>query len=628
MRITLFVSVLFLAIITIAPTSAQIATPEYQSPITLEQYDVTYTINVDGTYTKDEMARIRINTDQAIQSQAQTYLQFSETLQSIEVLEAYTDTADGKRIVVADDKIITQQSPVSTNAPAFGDIKITAIVFPQISAGAAKTYHSRLTQVKPLFEGHFSMLETFPIIVDIKSATVTIIAPEDLKINVQAIDIEGGRVKSNAPGRSRWVWTVKDHSGQRPEPQAINVVNYSPRVAATTFANFGEAAEAYLKGAADKEKVTDEVRKLADKITFGLTSSRDQAAALYHWVAGNIRYVALSFGLGGVVPREADAIIQSGYGDCKDKVVLLNALLTAKGIKSAPTLINSADVYWQPEVAIVPGVYNHAITYMPEFDLFLDPTAEIAPFGILPVQERSKYTLVTRGLDKGAGIKMLPEPSPEDSNIETITTITISSDGTANGQSITRANGGLEYVIRRSMAFVQTGQEKQIASMLLAREGQQGEATLSFSDPRNLTEDFEIKTEFTIQNAMLLPGPGALVVPAGVPIYSPIKIIASRVSQAERAFPRYCSGYEKVEITSLILPDNVKVTQLPKPVNVQNDYGIYTATYEQNGQTIKVERRLSVKTPRSLCSPEGYPNIRELGQAIGRDMRAQILYGG
>jgi transglutaminase-like putative cysteine protease len=627
MKLTSFVSAAFLILITIGTATAQIATQEYKSPLTLEQYDVTYTVNADGTYTKDEMAQIRINIDQVVQSQVQTYVQFSETLQSLDVIEAYTDTADGKRIAVADDKIITQQSPVSTNAPAFGDIKITAIVFPQISVGASKTYHYRLKQIKPLFENHFSMLEAFPVIIDIKSATVTLIAPEDLKIYIQAIDVEGGQVESDIQGKSKWAWTIKGQKGQMPEPGAINVVNYSPRVAATTFENSGEAADAYLKGAADKEKVTDEVRELADKITTGLTSSRDRATALYHWVAGNIRYVALNFGLGGVVPRDADSIIQSGYGDCKDKVVLLNALLTAKGIQSAPVLIDATNVYWQPEVAIVPGVYNHAITYLPEFDLFLDPTSETAPFGVIPVTEHSKYALVTRGLDKGAGIKMLPEPSPKESNIETITTIAIDDNGTAKGQSTIRARGGMEFVMRSAIAVVPPGQEGQFARTLMARAGQQGEGTLSSSDPRNLTEDFKMETEFTVQNAMLLPGPGALILPAGVPIHSPIRGLASQVNQPERTFPMYCSGYEKVEITTLTLPDSVKVTQLPRPVNVQNEYGSYGATYEQNGQTIKVERRLSVETPRGLCPPEGYPLIRELGQVIGRDMRAQILYG-
>jgi len=66
MRVTSLVSAVFLVLITIEPATSQIATPEYQSPITLEQHDVTYTVNADGTYTRDETTRIRINIDQAV----------------------------------------------------------------------------------------------------------------------------------------------------------------------------------------------------------------------------------------------------------------------------------------------------------------------------------------------------------------------------------------------------------------------------------------------------------------------------------------------------------------------------------------------------------------------------------
>jgi hypothetical protein len=177
------------------------------------------------------------------------------------------------------------------------------------------------------------------------------------------------------------------------------------------------------------------------------------------------------------------------------------------------------------------------------------------------------------------------------------------------------------------MASIPPGQEGQLARAAMASAGQQGEATLSFNDPRNLAEDFKIETEFTVQNAMLLPGPGALIVPTGVPMPSPIQDLARMVNQPKITFPMLCLGGEKVQTTLLTLPDSVKVTQLPRPVNVQNAYGSYSATYEQNGQTIKVERRLVVKMPLGLCTPEVYPQIGEIGQSIGRDLRAQILYG-
>ncbi|NLD39600.1 MAG: DUF3857 domain-containing protein [Desulfatiglans sp.] len=627
MRLGSFLSVVFFILITTGTVTAQMAAPEYKSPLTISKMDVTYEVNADGTYTMDIISEIRINIDQAVQSQAQSYLAYSESLQSLEVLDAYTLTAQGEKIPVPADMIITQQSPISTSAPAFGDIKVKAIVFPQISVGASKGYHFLHKQIKPLFENHFSMFETFPMSVDIDSIKITLVAPETMKMYIQAIDVAGGQVQSDIPGKSKYVWTVKDQKAKTPESGAISETNYCPRLAVTSFADFNQVAEAYLKRAADKEKVTDEVQKLADKITGGIVSPRDQAAALYQWVTGNIRYVALSFEVGGIVPRDADAIIETQYGDCKDKVVLLNALLSAKGIKSAPVLINSGDVYWQPDVALPLGVYNHVITYLPDFDLFIDPTAEIAPFGILPTNEYSKYALVTRGLEKGAGIKMLPEPSPEISNMETITTITINDDGTAKGQSVVTANGGMEYVLRSYKASIPPGQEAMAANAFLTRSGQQGEGTITGSDPRKLTDKMKVETSYTLQNVMTIPGPGAFMIPAGIPNPSPAVVLSFGTNQPEMKYPSYHSGYGKVEITTVALPEKIKVMQLPKDVSVQNQYGSYTATYKQDGQAIKVERRLSVKTPRGLCPPEGYPLMRDLGQAIGRDFRAQVLYG-
>jgi transglutaminase-like putative cysteine protease len=627
MKLGSFLSVVFFILFIAGTATAQYAAPEYKSPVTIKKIDVTYEVNADGTYTMDSTGEIRINIDQAVQSQAQSYFAYSETLESLKVIDAYTLTAQGEKIPVPADKIITQQSPVSTTAPVFDDIKVTAIVFPQVSVGATKGYHYIRKQIKPLFENQFSMFETIPLSVDVDSVNITLIVPETMKMHIQAIDIEGGQVKSDIPGKIKYVWTVKDQKGKTPEQGAISETNYCPRIAVTTFADFSEVAEAYLKRAADKEKVTDEVKKLADKITNGISNPRDQAAALYQWVTGNIRYVAITFEVGGVVPHDADAIIKNGYGDCKDKVTLLNALLTAKGIKSAPVLINSGDVYWQPDVALPLGVYNHVITYLPDFDLFIDPTAEIAPFGVLPVQEYSKYALVTRGLEKGADIKMLPEPSPEISNMNTVTTITINDDGTAKGQSIVTANGGMEYVLRSYKASIPPGQEAMAANAFLTRSGQQGEGTISGSDPRKLADKMKVETSFTLQNVMTIPGPGAFMIPAGIPNPSPTVALSFGTNQPVMKYPSYHSGYGKVEITTVTLPGKIKITQLPKDVSIQNQYGNYTSTYKQDGQIIKVERRLTIKTPRGLCPPEGYPLIRDLGQAIGKDFRAQVLYG-
>jgi transglutaminase-like putative cysteine protease len=612
-----------LAVIVPVQATAQTAGSAFESPVTAVEVRIVYSVNADGTYTREESDKIRVNTAQALQGQSQTYIPYSESLQRVEVLEAYTQTADGQRVDVAPEQIITQQNPLSTNAPAFADVKVKAIVFPRMSPGATKAYRFRLTQTRPLFANEFSMIEQFPSILDIDSASVTLIAPADLPIHVQAVGIEGGPVKADEPGRAKWVWTLANAKAVPPEPGMVNPLDFSPRVVATTFADFGAAAKAYLDGAADKAGVTLAVQKRANEITAGITNPRKQAEALYNWVASNIRYVALNFGLGGVVPRTADAILETGYGDCKDNVALLGALLAAKGIKSSPVLVNAANVFWQPDVAIVPGVYNHAIAYLPDFDLFVDPTAQVAPFGVLPGPEVGKTALVTAGLDKGAGLETLPLAP---ATAEAVTKIEIAEDGSARGETTIKATGPLEFAARASMARIPPGQQDQVATRVLASTGQMGQGSLNGGDPRNLAEPFTIEATFSLQNVMNVPGPGAMSIPLGVPSPVTLTALARDVAMPERRQPIACAPYDKTETTTVAFPDGTEPKQVPAAVKVENRLGSFEAEYSRDGRSVTVKRRLVLRPPRPLCGPEEYQDIRALGEAVGRDLRAQILY--
>src|SRR5580704_7291694 len=107
----------------------------------------------------------------------------------------------------------------------------------------------------------------------------------------------------------------------------------------------------------------------------------------------NIRYVAVYLALGLVVPNDATTVLQNRYGDCKDKVTLMSALLAAKGIASETALINFGASYTLPEPPTMLSL-NHAIVYLPEFDLYDDPTARYAAFGVLAAETYDKPVLV------------------------------------------------------------------------------------------------------------------------------------------------------------------------------------------------------------------------------------------
>ena len=150
---------------------------------------------------------------------------------------------------------------------------------------------------------------------------------------------------------------------------------------------------------------------MADEITAGTSGRREQAQKIYDWVSTHIRYVAVFLGNGGYEPHEAIKILENGYGDCKDHVVLLEALLKAKGIASVPVLINSGNRYRAPETA-TPALFNHVLSYLPEFDLYADSTTGVAPFGTLPADEYGKP--VARADEIGASLTTLPLVTTEE----------------------------------------------------------------------------------------------------------------------------------------------------------------------------------------------------------------------
>jgi len=95
------------------------------------------------------------------------------------------------------------------------------------------------------------------------------------------------------------------------------------------------------------------------------------------FVQEEVRYLAIDFGHGaGMLPSGAGTVLRRRFGDCKDKSVLLTALLRALGLSARPMLVATS---WRHAIArLLPSTacFNHAIVAF-EFagkKYFVDPT--------------------------------------------------------------------------------------------------------------------------------------------------------------------------------------------------------------------------------------------------------------
>ncbi len=170
----------------------------------------------------------------------------------------------------------------------------------------------------------------------------------------------------------------------------------------TTFETWEQIGRWYADLEKDRRAPTPEVRAKAQELTKGLNTDLEKTEALYDFVAKNFRYVSLSLGVGRYQPHAASDVLHDQYGDCKDKHTLLASLLEAEGLHADSVLINSSRKL-DPDVPS-PSQFDHVITMLPmgqgtnphgkKEEVWMDTTAEVAPFRLLAYTLRNKQALV------------------------------------------------------------------------------------------------------------------------------------------------------------------------------------------------------------------------------------------
>jgi transglutaminase-like putative cysteine protease len=335
-------------------------------PIIVKTMTVDGVVAPDGSYTSlFHVERLATN-QSAAQKIAQQTVSYSESMETAEIVEAFTRKPDGKVLDVDRTQIFAQAPPGSPQLPMFTDRKQKVIVFPDVAPNDLVVFTIKQVH-RPPFADQFFAGDVFPRGLAFEDARVSITLPKPMPTHFEALSVDHRVDEAGESVTHRFLY-------KRPQPPvaapaALSPWDTDPQFTISTFADYASVATAYRRTASAQAAVTPAVQALADEITAGTTDRREQAHLIYDWVSKHIRYVGIWLGNGGYVPHDAAAILENRYGDCKDHVVLLEALLKAKGIASAPVLINMSNRYRLPEAA-TPTAFNHVLTYLPEFDLY------------------------------------------------------------------------------------------------------------------------------------------------------------------------------------------------------------------------------------------------------------------
>ncbi|HSC76416.1 MAG TPA: DUF3857 domain-containing protein, partial [Pseudomonadales bacterium] len=209
--------------------------------------DIRYTINADGSFIENRAWEMTVLKESALEDSKTQRISYSTSIETSDIIEAYTRKPDGKRIDVPKDNFqIEANSGRGKDSPIFSDRTYLSIVFPDVSVGDTLVLAYKLTAKEPMFYNQFSTVETFSRNQAYDNVHIQIDSPETLWTQYKATDLKESSNETK-DGRKIVTWQWSNPHPKKSKRQNYSVYNREtePSLAFSTFHNYEEIAKAY-----------------------------------------------------------------------------------------------------------------------------------------------------------------------------------------------------------------------------------------------------------------------------------------------------------------------------------------------------------------------------------------------
>ena len=592
------------------------------SPAYTRSVDARIVVRDDLTSVVDSTVRLKVLRESAIRALGQQTLSYGETLGQLEVIRAYTEKADGRQVPLEEGSILTRDAATGLNAIYQRDAKVKTLIFPDVAVGDTLVYETRVTRTGTPFPGHFYFPVLMPKSIPYDSYRLAVDAPSSLELRVHVKGDGLTHEVSEVGAVQRHVLSYRPKGWTPEEPGAVSAWDRDPQLVITTYKDMSDLGANYWSSMKDKDVVSPQIQALADEITKGIDDRRAQAAAIDRWVKKNIRYVLVYLGTAGITPNTAPTVLQHKYGDCKDHVALMGALLKAKGIASEQALVNLGTTYGLPELPV--PFFNHVMLYLPELDLYTDPTASQTAFGVLPISSYDKPVLHIS--DAGGRLARTPPMRGEDHVTFARTTASVGADGVIKGTTRQTATGIFAASARSRATQIETQGREKYAESLLRSLGRPGTGVFEPAVPSDLSEPYSIQGDFSLNEKLQMPLSGARQIPIGMPILGRpgAGLLGQRVAGRTTDFA--CYPAKEVEELELTFADELPLPKAIKDAAIDTKYFSYRASYAIKDRTLTVRREFVSKVAGQVCAKEVEAEISEPMQRVLRSLRTQMSF--
>jgi transglutaminase-like putative cysteine protease len=558
--------------------------------------------DADGRGTRTFRYVAQVLTQEAVETWGENSFSYDSSRERLRLNWARVVDLQGN--VLADKPTHDQESlaPVASSAPVYTDQKVRRISLGAVAPGTIVDYSYTIETIEPVLPGdfiaHWGVHTGRPTL----RSRYVLDLPADLTVRMEERNLNFRRQQRDAGGRRVYTWATRDVPKVEGEPFAAldsNTVYMGITVGGpTTWADVGRW---YAGLARDRYALTPEIETKLAEVVKPAKTREDSLRALHRWVAQDFRYVSLSLGIGGYQPRTPAQVWETQYGDCKDKATFFIAAARKLGFTAEPVLLSSGGGVDQAMPSI--SQFDHMIAAVEKPGgggwWYLDLTAELTPFGVIPPGYQGEFGLRVRD-DGSAEPVTFPEDAPEVNRSASRLVGELLADGTFNGAWSHQAGGWRQYSLRSTFSAKMSQKQRDDMTRTLANaviDGASGDSLVIF-DGRDLTADPRMSLSIRGGKALTSAGP-MQIFNLPLPNYASTSLIADLEARKAREARRFdidvadvVGPHVTVSELEVTLPEGWKAT-LPPPIDARSAFGHYTAAYAQDGRILRVRRTLS-----------------------------------
>jgi len=349
---------------------------------------------------------IRILDDRGIRSQAVQVYSYDPAESMVEVRRARVRRADGAIEEIGDERLV---GLASAGYRMYYDQRQLQVIFAGLRVGDTLevAFVRRDTAARNMFDQYFGDIVTLSGTEPRKFIEYVLEAPTDKPMYFN-VDVKKSASKDGHTTTYRHA--LNDVAAIKPEQGMPGWIEVTKFLHVSTYETWDDVGKWYW-GLVEEQLLVDDAIKTAVKdVLAKLPAGADnklKVDAIYEHVVRNTRYVGLEFGIHGYKPYRTTDVYSRRFGDCKDKASLLKVMLAQAGIDSHLVLVRTREQGNAPDSPASLALFNHAITYVPSLDLYLDGTAEWAGPDELPSGDQGATVLVIKD-GKGADLREIP----------------------------------------------------------------------------------------------------------------------------------------------------------------------------------------------------------------------------